>query len=314
MPITGGAFTGVGVDPFVGYATNAGPRTIVVTASEPLADSAALRNVASYTLTPAGGSVARAIVSAAPYVGDARAVVLLVDGDLTPGPSSYTIQLDATITDVSGNGITAPDSAILNVTSGGTVDHVALALARVITQYRTRPDLVRLIAILAARCNDLEVLITAIRQFRSLASTFGVRLDWIGELYDLPRGGMADTEYRRLLQARARAVSSVGTVEDVLEVLRAAMGGPGDESVTQHYPASFGAHVAGVSYDFGYQLARVVQVARARGVHSVLYHSAPAAALFGFATSVPPPGCTIVGWAATPPGTPDTSGEWAHAH
>lgn len=103
MPLTG-SFTGVGISPTVSSAQATTSTTVRVTFSEGMKNNAALSNPASYTLTPAIGSTARAITVVTPQgVTDPTYVDLTLDGAMTTGILNYTITVSSSLEDAAGN-------------------------------------------------------------------------------------------------------------------------------------------------------------------------------------------------------------------
>lgn len=110
MPLTG-TFTGIGIAPRVSSAAANAPDSIIVVFNESI-DAVTGTVPGNYTLTPGGGSAAR-VVTAVIQV-SAGSFRLMLDGDLTPGSSNYTLTV-TNVEDAAGNIIDpAFDTAVLS--------------------------------------------------------------------------------------------------------------------------------------------------------------------------------------------------------
>lgn len=113
-------------------------------------------------------------------------------------------------------------------------DAVELSLGQFVESSRAQA----FFGILATELEAIRTALQAIPASRSLATAEGASLDSLGRPYDIGRPAVDDTEYRRLLQACARAASSFGSAADVAAVAAALDNGafPDDLEVTYPYP------------------------------------------------------------------------------
>lgn len=117
--------------------------------------------------------------------------------------------------------------------------HKEQMLARLLFQYKDRPNIAKILTVVAARYQGLEDARWQLLTERYIDTAVGVQLDVIGRLIQQERGTSAnDAEYRLRLRARMRANQSSGTVEDILAVFAALLGGYDDLELAQYYPAA----------------------------------------------------------------------------
>lgn len=268
------SFAGSGVAPTVVSATNDGLRTIRVQMSEAVQANAALGTVANYTLTALGGSTARTVLAAARDARDATVIVVTVSGDLTTGASTYTIEVDG-VSDLAGNVIGGTNTATLSVDpdSGDVLDHEALALRRLISQYREQPNIESVLRIMAGRIQALDQEAANVGGFRGIDSAYGVGLDKLGALLRLARGGLSDAVYRVRLRAAAQVTASHGYPDEVLAVLVTLLDGASSPTFAEHYPAAVVLEAADIPNADGWAFTRLLLRAVAAGVQLILLHS-----------------------------------------
>lgn len=193
--------------------------------------------------------------------------------------------------------------------------HCALALSRLASQFREQPNYEALICGYADRWDVLEAAIAEVAYYAGIARAFGIRLDWIGELYPALREGRTDADYRVLLGAHAQRVTARGTIEDILRVVRAALTGTGViPTLEDAYPAGLIVTTDGIVELMAQAIARLVRRTRPAGVGAVLWWTPPGVPLFGWISSVAPPTTpSVSGWASTTPPATDPAGRWARA-
>jgi hypothetical protein len=98
-------------------------------------------------------------------------------------------------------------------------DHCAAALDRLAAQFKQKTQWETFICVFASRWDQLEQDLANILAFRSLETAYGVQLDRLGENLDEKRRGLSDDAYRALLRAKTKVIGSVGTSDELLEVL-----------------------------------------------------------------------------------------------
>lgn len=117
-------------------------------------------------------------------------------------------------------------------------EHKEQMLARLLYQYKDKPNITKVITVLAARYQGLEDALWQLATLRSIELGEGEQLNVIGRIIGQTREDSAnDAEYRLRLKARMRANQSSGTPEDILAVFAALLGGYSNLELTPYYPA-----------------------------------------------------------------------------
>ncbi len=137
-----GVLAAVAVEgPKVLAATQVAVDTIEIQFSCTMSKTAALSAAGSYTLTPAGGSIARTITGVVVPSGDATRVRIVVGGELTNGAPAYTVTVAGAVEDLEANalqpGYTSADVTTTLAAAPDVVSIVATAanLTRVRVEY-----------------------------------------------------------------------------------------------------------------------------------------------------------------------------------
>jgi len=97
---------------------------------------------------------------------------------------------------------------------------------RLIEQFKGSVNLVALLTSYLNQCQALEDAAWPLLGERSLDNATGDRLDGIGELINLPRGGRDDTAYRLALQVEFAIIRSNGTEAAIMEIVDLVMQAP----------------------------------------------------------------------------------------
>jgi hypothetical protein len=146
-------------------------------------------------------------------------------------------------------------------------DHQIRGVARMIERYR-RP---RTSALLASWLGEVQSVEDALWQLlieRSLATAEGAQLDVLGAIVGEPRQGRDDETYRLWISARTMVSRSSGTTTEILAIARKLI--PADRGIRleEYYPAAMLVRVVGgvLTIDDGYQIARMLHLAKAAGV------------------------------------------------
>lgn len=142
-----------------------------------------------------------------------------------------------------------------------TASHVEAGLARIIGVHAEGVKLRALIAIYLGAVDDLEVLVQEIRTKRLLAGE-GEQLDQLGRLVMRGREGLSDALYRVALRCEIRALRSLGTGNDLLDVLALALPDGAEVTLDEVPPATVVIDVAD-AIDF---VPRALARAKAGGV------------------------------------------------
>lgn len=142
-------------------------------------------------------------------------------------------------------------------------------VSRVISQYQSDPRFMAIMRGLGDEVQKAEDGLWGIVTQLDYTQAAGIWLDWIGRIIGEARGGADDTDYRRFIGARILANRSSGTIEDVLGVLRAALGvAPGLGIKLIEWPlVAMTIQVPGAAAELGGQqgdtiLTRVLQLLR----------------------------------------------------
>lgn len=119
--------------------------------------------------------------------------------------------------------------------------HATLALARVLEQFKNKPNFTAIVEIESARIQALDDATLLIEQVRDPDVAAGAQLDQIGERVGQPREGRDDPEYRLWIKARQLINRSNGQPDDtllVLQLIEPAL----VPIITDYYPASYFVH------------------------------------------------------------------------
>ncbi len=115
--------------------------------------------------------------------------------------------------------------------------HKEQMLARLLYEYKDKPNMAKVINVIANRYQGVEDALWQLATQRLLDGE-GVQLDNLGKILRQERGDSADdAEYRLRLKARMRANQSSGTPEDILSVFQALLGSYDGLHLTPYYPA-----------------------------------------------------------------------------
>lgn len=270
-------FPGTGFAPTIVLAGANGSTRIRVRFSELMSPSSGLLVAASYTLTALGASTPRSVSSvSAMGVDEPSTVELLLSGPLSPGANGYSLDVAGTLADVAGNPLGSPPSQpITGPAPGANVDHVALALDRLLEQWRGKPKIEGLLSAWVRPFNDLEQALQDMLAYRSIATGFGAQLDGIGDNVAMLRNGASDELYRRRLLANGMAARASSTGEEILAILRVLDAGfaPSAISLIPAYAAAFGATglVAEGELAEGHWVGRFLHRITGAGIRSIYF-------------------------------------------
>ncbi len=150
-------------------------------------------------------------------------------------------------------------------------NHEALALARLLQQFRAKDRIEAIVEVIGARAQLLETDFHDLIVECFLANAVGAQLDQYGALLGLPRGTADDTRYRALLGAQVQILYSSGTPDELLAILALLA----DvlitvTSITEPAPATIRMEYIGTAYsgdtEWGEDIARMILKARSPGV------------------------------------------------
>lgn len=121
---------------------------------------------------------------------------------------------------------------------GGQVDHVSQAEMRLLSQFRDKPNINKILTSYMESVNSAEGMWYELLNERSLEKAVGVQLDIIGKLVILRRtAGLSDEDYRRELQSKIGTNNAEGTGNEVLEFVKN-ITESSSVDLWEHYPAS----------------------------------------------------------------------------
>lgn len=97
--------------------------------------------------------------------------------------------------------------------------HTAIALDKLLSQYKGKPRIAALISAFTDECQEIEdVLWDLLTKRLDIDNSEGAQLDIIGKIVKQPRNGLSDVDYRVFLKVRIRVNLSTGTPEDMLAI------------------------------------------------------------------------------------------------
>lgn len=170
-------------------------------------------------------------------------------------------------------------------------DHDAVALSRLLSQFRGKPRFAALIRALVSGVQTLEDDADDLITLRTLDAATGASLDQYGAIVGEQRGALADDDYRRFIRARILINRSRGTPDDLAAILALLFGVDVLDNVS-HYeapPLTIVFEVvdpagSAVSTDVARRIARCVNDARAAAHRVDVIEVYDAAAVFRFDT------------------------------
>lgn len=121
-------------------------------------------------------------------------------------------------------------------------EHVQEALNNLLAQFKGKPKIAGLITSYVNQIQDLEDVFFQLLIDRWLDNAEGVQLDGFGSIVGQAREGKNDDDYRLAIKAKIQLNLSEGTTEDIIDILRAALGLFTVE-VVEYFPAAFTAEL-----------------------------------------------------------------------
>ena len=117
-------------------------------------------------------------------------------------------------------------------------DHEALAIARFIEQYKTKPNLNALLKSLGTeQVQDIEDALCAFYDRLNIDLMVGAQLDGIGQIVGIVRDGKNDEVYRIYIKVKIGANNSQSSIENIITVWKI-LNGNELVQITEIYPAS----------------------------------------------------------------------------
>lgn len=106
-----------------------------------------------------------------------------------------------------------------------SVDMVKAALARLPTQFQSKPRIAAIVSSIVAPLQTVRNTLQAIYLQRVLANATGVQLDLLGKLVALARAGLSDDDYRVRISVKILVDRSNGTMPSIIKIARTFVGG-----------------------------------------------------------------------------------------
>jgi hypothetical protein len=97
--------------------------------------------------------------------------------------------------------------------------HTAEARAQLLEQFQNSEDLKALLSVFVDQVQDLENATQPIIDARDIDTMTGDRLDGLGEIVNVSRGGTSDTAYRLRIRAELAILRSNGSEADLVNIL-----------------------------------------------------------------------------------------------
>ena len=117
-------------------------------------------------------------------------------------------------------------------------NHRAVAIARLLAQYKDKPRIVSIVRALAAGAQATEDDIFGLLVSTTFTAATNNDLDQWGALVGEDRAGLNDADYRRMIGARILANRSRGTRDELIKILQIVTA-PSVVILTDVYPACF---------------------------------------------------------------------------
>ena len=115
--------------------------------------------------------------------------------------------------------------------------HTATALAQLIEQFQDSADLKSLLTAFVDRVQDLEDALYPMLEIRNIDTMTGDRLDGLGQIVNVDRGGRTDDEYRLRIRAELAILKSTGIARDLISTLQLLVAQTvADIQVDEYYP------------------------------------------------------------------------------
>jgi len=121
-------------------------------------------------------------------------------------------------------------------------NHEAEALANLLSQFKDKDVLEKLIKIYVRQIQEIEDMFYALKVERWLDDATGVQLDNLGTIVNEARQGRVDDDYTDALRVRILINISQGTHQDILGVIQGIVGQL-SINVYDQYPAGFTASI-----------------------------------------------------------------------
>ena len=181
------------------------------------------------------------------------------------------------------------------ITGAALPDHCALALDRLLSQFRQKPNIEALLCILADQVTEIDQELMNIQAFRSISTAVGQQLDNLGSIMGLEREEFSDDDYRIHLQAAAMVKNSSGTMDELANIMLkldngfnvAALTIVEEGTATAVLNMKVDAPTPERAAEIGLRFFLLLDAARYAGVRLILEFSSDSYTLFSWAEDVP---------------------------
>jgi hypothetical protein len=153
--------------------------------------------------------------------------------------------------------------------------HFNSALARLVQQYKNKPQLKLLMQAILGEFQTVEDMLDDVRWLRAISLATGQQLDNLGKLVGIKRNGLGDETYRTRLRAQVLLNLSSGSPEEIYAIVSAMLAlVPGlTLQALEFFPAAFVLRVGNAAITNAADIAAVLQIARDAGVSAVLEYT-----------------------------------------
>ncbi|MCP4213925.1 MAG: hypothetical protein GY765_04670 [bacterium] len=121
---------------------------------------------------------------------------------------------------------------------GQTTDHLAEAYAELIEVFQDKENIRKVLSAFITQIQELEDVFADIRRVKDMTEAEGDQLNGTAAILDQPRGSRTDVQMRKAIEARALLTRSGGTIDEIIDLIKAVMGDV-DMTVSEDFPAAF---------------------------------------------------------------------------
>lgn len=100
-------------------------------------------------------------------------------------------------------------------------NHAVQTVALLLEQFKGKANFKKLVDVLVAPLQECEDVAWQLYGFRNLSAAVGTQLDFIGDIFAVPRAGQLDTEYRSAIRLKIYEIGTSGTPDELMTVLKA---------------------------------------------------------------------------------------------
>ena len=161
--------------------------------------------------------------------------------------------------------------------------HQATALNRLLEQYKDKARLKTLVDIFAQQMQEVEDVLWDLYIKRTIDEAEGDQLRILGRIVGLTKGATGDDDFRILVRAQIKVLSSRGTYKDLLALIRLVIGtDPSTRTLTEIFPAALRIELLAVPAFSLILFGRIMRAAKAAGVALDMVYPPPSGEWFTF--------------------------------